>query len=48
MDEKRLEDIKIIKDNTKAKNKGKDFKNLSTKEKDEILEALAKMFGLIQ
>ena len=47
MDEKRLAEIKAIKDAQKVKLKDKAFGTLSTKEKDKILETLAKMFGLI-
>ena len=48
MDNKRLEKIKEIKDKQKLKTKDKEFKKLSTKEKDELLETVCKMLGLIQ
>ena len=47
MTEERLAELKAIKKTSKAKTKGKTFKNLSTKEKDELLETLCKMMGLI-
>ena len=47
MDKVRLEEIKVIKEAQKTKTKDKAFKNLSTKEKDELLETVCKMLGLI-
>lgn len=43
-----LNKIKAIKDKQKAKTKEKEFKNLSAKEKDELLETLCRMFNLIK
>lgn len=48
MDKARLAEIKVLKDTAKAVNKDKQFKNLTAKEKDALLEALCKMFGLIK
>lgn len=42
-----LEQIKILKKSAQTKTKGKEFKKLSTKEKDELLETLCQMFGLL-
>lgn len=42
-----IEKLKLIKDSI-GDLKGKDFKNLSSSDKDKLLEALCKMFGLIQ
>ena len=47
MDKQRLEEIKNIKKTTKGKIKNKEFKKLSNKEKDELLETVCKMLGLI-
>ncbi len=47
MTKEQLEQIKTLKAEQQAKTKGKPFKNLSTKEKDELVETLCKMFGLI-
>jgi hypothetical protein len=47
MDNARLEQIMKLKEDAKAKTKDKQFKNLSTVEKDALLEKLCKMFGLI-
>ena len=44
----RLKEIKAIKKSAQGKVKDKGFSKLSNKEKDEILETLAKMFGLIK
>ena len=43
-----LNKLKQIKETQQAKTKAKEFKNLSTKEKDELLETLCKMFNLIK
>ena len=48
MDRERLEQLKAIKKEKKAQLKYKPFKNLSTKEKDKLLEAIAIMLGLIE
>lgn len=48
MEKTRLDELKILKDTQKAKTKNKLFKNLSTKEKDDLLETMAKMLGLIE
>ena len=45
MDRKRLDEIKALKDGGK---KDKDFKTLSAKEKDKLLETVCKMLGLIK
>jgi len=42
-----LNKLKELKEAQQLKTKGKTFKNLSTNEKDALLETLAKMFGLI-
>lgn len=44
---KKLEE-KAAKDAIKDKHKGKKFGTLSTKEKDALLETIAKMLGLIE
>ena len=43
-----LNKIKRVKDAQKTKTKNKEFKNLSSKEKDELLETLCKIFNLIK
>jgi hypothetical protein len=48
MNDTRLEEIKQVKEETQTLLKGKAFNTLSTKEKDTLLETLAKMFGLIE
>ena len=48
MDKARLDELKALKKQAKDKSKGKSFKNLSTKEKDELLETICKMLGLIE
>ena len=47
MDRTKLEQIKGIKDEQKAKNKGKAVSKLTAKEKDELLITMAKMLGLL-
>jgi hypothetical protein len=47
MKKERLKEIKTIKQTTKDKVKNKEFKKLSTKQKDELLETVCKMLGLI-
>jgi len=47
MDKQRLEEIKNIKQITKDKVKDKEFKNLSSSDKDELLETVCKILGLI-
>ena len=42
-----LTKLKALKEAQQLKTKGKAFKNLSTNEKDALLETLCKMFGLI-
>lgn len=44
MDRERLEKLKELK---KTAKKNKPFKTLSTKEKDELLETVCKMLGLL-
>lgn len=48
MKKERLEELKNLKDSAKKKVKDKEFKKLSTKEKDELLETMARMLGLIK
>ena len=48
MTEERLAELKAIKADIKEKLKGKKFGTLATKDKDALLEALAKMMGLIE
>lgn len=47
MKSERLTEIKKLKDARQVVTKGKIFDKLTTKEKDALLEALCKMFGLI-
>lgn len=47
MTEERLAKIKKLKDDSKAKTKDKAFKNLTAKEKDEKLETVCSILGLI-
>jgi hypothetical protein len=47
MDKARLDELKALKKQGKDKAKNKDFKNLSSKEKDELLEIALKMLGII-
>lgn len=47
MEKDRLDRIKELKETQKVKTKDKAFKNLSAKQKDELLETMAKMLGLI-
>ena len=47
MDTKRLEEIQKLKDDQKSKSKGKGFKNMSSSEKDELLETVCRILGLI-
>lgn len=39
--------LAALKTDLKAKLEGKEFKNLSTKDKDLLLETIAKMLGLL-
>lgn len=48
MDEARLAEIEKVKKETREALKGKEFKNLSTPEKDKLLETLSKILGLIE
>lgn len=48
MDKERLDELKDIKEHIQQRIKGKPFKNLPTKDKDLLLEAMAKMLGLIE
>ena len=48
MTEERLAELGAIKADIKEKLKGKKFGTLATKDKDALLEALAKMMGLIE
>ena len=47
MDKDRLDKLKELKKQGKDKDKKKDFKSLSAEEKDELLEIVCKMLGLI-
>jgi len=47
MDKDRLAKLKELKKQGKDKTKTKNFKSLSSKEKDELLEIVCKMLGLI-
>ena len=47
MNRQRLDEIKQLKDKQKKKSKDKPFKNLSNKEKDELLETICRMLDLI-
>lgn len=47
MDKDRLDKLKELKKQCKDKAKKKDFNSLSAKEKDELLEIVCKMLGLI-
>jgi len=48
MDKVRLGEIKALKKTAQEKNKSKSFKNLTRPEKDELLETLCKMLGIIK
>lgn len=48
MTEEQLNKVKEFKEIQQAKTKSKEFKKLSSKEKDELLETLCRMFGLIK
>jgi len=48
MDKARLNEVKALKKTAQDKNKSKDFKNLTRPEKDELLETLCKMLGIIK
>ena len=48
MDRERIDKIKKIKEDQKAKSKEKKFTTMSTSEKWEIVEAMAKILGLIK
>jgi len=45
--EARLKEIETLKTSIKENMKGKGFKNLSSSDKDKLLEAVCKMLGLI-
>jgi len=47
-EKKRLEELKALKKSAHDKVKDKPFKNLSTGEKDMLIETMAKMLGLIK
>lgn len=47
MDKKRLDELKAVKQAKKAELKDKPFSKLTAKEKDALLETMAKMLGLI-
>lgn len=47
MTEDRLKELKTLKDSAQATTKDKEFKNLSSSEKDKLLETVCKMLGLI-
>lgn len=48
MDKTRLEELKTLKKDIQTKLKGKKFGTLATKDKDLLLETMAKMLGLIE
>ena len=48
MTRERLNKIRLIKEEIKDKMVGKKFGTLATKDKDALLEAMAKMMGLIE
>ena len=48
MDKGRMNEIKSLKKIAQEKNNNKSFKSLSRPEKDELLETLCKMLGLIK
>lgn len=47
MKKERLDAIKAVKESKKAELKDKPFSKLTAKEKDALLETMAKMLGLI-
>lgn len=47
MKKSRLDKLKDLKEVQKGKTKDKAFKDLKAKDKDELLETMAKMLGLI-
>lgn len=47
MTTERLTEIKLVKETIRAALAKKDFNNLSTREKDKLLETMAKILGLI-
>lgn len=47
MTPKRLAEIQALKAEIQTAMKGKDFKNLSSSDKDRLLEAVCRMLGLI-
>ena len=47
MNAERLAEIQALKIEIQAAMKGKEFKNLSSSDKDRLLEAVCKMLGLI-
>ena len=48
MKPERIKEVENIKRQTQESLKGKSFKNLSTPEKDKLLETVARMLGLIK
>lgn len=48
MTKERLAEIANIKESMKVITKDREFKNLSSSEKDKLLETIAKMLGLIE
>lgn len=48
MTEERLKQIKDLKQKAKEKVKAKPFKNMSAAEKNELLEIICKMLGIIE
>jgi succinyl-CoA synthetase beta subunit len=48
MKAERLDELKALKADIKAKLKGKKFGTLASKDKDELLKAIAKLLGLIE
>jgi len=43
-----MDEVKALKKTAQEKNKNKSFKNLIRPEKDELLETLCKMLGIIK
>ena len=48
MTKKRLEELAALKADIQTKLKGKKFGTLASKDKDALLEAIAKLLGLIE
>ena len=48
MTKKRIDEIKALKAEAKAVSKGKPFKNMSSSDKDKLLEKVCRILGLIE